>query len=76
MKMEQDQNLIKRTCKELGITQKELAARMSVAEVTVSDWARGKNPTPAWALRMFNLLEKERQLDAILAFTEKNLHKK
>jgi transcriptional regulator with XRE-family HTH domain len=35
-------NLVKKTCKELGITQKELAKRIGVSERTISTWAKGK----------------------------------
>ena len=35
-------NLVKKTCKELGITQKELAEQIGVSRQTVSDWATGR----------------------------------
>lgn len=61
-------NLIKKTCKELGLTQKELAERMGIAENTISQWARGIAPTPAWAIRMFELLKIEKQYNTIKEF--------
>lgn len=42
-------------CKELGITQKELAGKIGVAEQTVRGWSSGKE-LPAWAEKSFELL--------------------
>jgi DNA-binding XRE family transcriptional regulator len=36
-----EENLVKKTCKELGITQKELAEMMEVTPHTITDWGRG-----------------------------------
>lgn len=50
-------NIVKETAKELGMTQKELAERMGIAEQTVRNWA-SKNEAPLWATNfMKNLLE-------------------
>ena len=38
----EEENLVKKTCRELGITQKELAERIGVSRQTVSDWATGR----------------------------------
>lgn len=65
---DKSENLIKKTCKELGLTQKELAEQMGVAENTISQWARGIAPTPVWAVRMFELLKIEKQYNTIKAF--------
>lgn len=54
-----NENIIKQTCKELGITQKELAEEMRVGENTVSQWSRGVIETPKWAIKMFDLLKTE-----------------
>ncbi len=62
------ENLIKKTCKELGLTQKELAAQMGIAENTISQWARGVAPTPAWGVKMFELLIIEKQYNTIKKF--------
>jgi transcriptional regulator with XRE-family HTH domain len=40
--MDKEISLVKRTCKELGITQKELAEIMGVTPHTVTNWAKGK----------------------------------
>jgi len=42
-----DVELLKQSCKVLGITQKQLAARLDVNAVSVSRWVSGKrNPGP------------------------------
>jgi transcriptional regulator with XRE-family HTH domain len=35
-----EENLVKKTCRELGITQKELAKYFNVTAQTVSNWAK------------------------------------
>lgn len=35
-------NIVKRVCKELGITQKELAERLDVQPTVISNWANGQ----------------------------------
>lgn len=62
------ENIVKKTAKELGMTQKELAERMGVAENTISQWSRGIIETPKWALEMFELLKTERKYTAIKNF--------
>ena len=37
--MSEDENIVKRTCKELGITQKELASLMGVNDGTPAQWS-------------------------------------
>ena len=39
-----DENIVKKTCRELGITQKELAERLDVPQSTVSGWAKNDIP--------------------------------
>jgi transcriptional regulator with XRE-family HTH domain len=36
------ENLVKKTCKELGITQKELAKKIGITERTISRYATGE----------------------------------
>ena len=64
MKQDKSENIIKQTCKELGVTQKELAARMGLAETTVSQWARGINPLPEWATRFMGALTELKRHEA------------
>ena len=42
--MAEDENIVKRTCKELGITQKDLAERLDVPQPTMARWATGEVP--------------------------------
>ena len=70
----ENENIVKKTCKELGITQKELAERVGVSETTLTNWARGATPIPEWAEKMFSLLIKEKDLDTIIEIVLK--HKK
>jgi transcriptional regulator with XRE-family HTH domain len=37
-----EENLVKKTCRELGITQKELAEKIGVNPRTISVWSHGK----------------------------------
>jgi len=61
-------SIVKDVCKELGITQKELADRIGVAEQTVRGWSSGKE-IPDWALKSFEMLielEKNREVITLL----------
>ena len=37
-----EENLVKKTCRELGINQKELAKIFNVTPHTITNWVRGK----------------------------------
>jgi len=50
------ENLVKKTCKELGITQKELANLTGVSNNAISNWKNNKQEIPKWALRLFELI--------------------
>jgi transcriptional regulator with XRE-family HTH domain len=41
-----EENLVKKTCRELGITQKELAEKIGVSPEAISRWNRGTNQIP------------------------------
>jgi len=41
----QDENLVKKTCRELNITQKELANILEVSETTIMRWGQKKLDT-------------------------------
>ncbi|BCD59580.1 MULTISPECIES: DNA-binding transcriptional regulator [unclassified Nitratiruptor] len=49
------ENIVKKVCKELGITQKELAEKIGAAEATVRNWSAGKE-VPKWAIKSMELL--------------------
>ena len=40
----EEQNIVKRVCLELGITQKELAEELDVPQPTVTRWSKGDIP--------------------------------
>ncbi|NEW60867.1 helix-turn-helix domain-containing protein [Sulfurovum sp. bin170] len=58
-------NIIKETAKELGMTQKQMAKYIGVSEETVSKWSRGVIETPKWALKMFDLIKREKQYKSL-----------
>ena len=37
-----EENLVKKICKELGITQKELAEKIGVTSHTITNWSKGR----------------------------------
>jgi len=59
--MAEDENIVKRTCKELGITQKELAERLGTHLTTVQKWA-GSNEIPKNAKTSIELLLENNEL--------------
>lgn len=61
-------NIVQITCEELGMTQIELANRIRVTENIVSGWLNGTIPVPDWAYVMFELLKKEKKLNANMKF--------
>ena len=61
MQTESEINLVKKTCKELGITQKELAERIGVHNVTVRNWT-SKGNIPEMAKNMMILLVEKKEL--------------
>lgn len=63
-------NLIKDTCKQLGITQKELACQIGVHEMTMSRWSRGVEKAPDWALKLFDLMQKQAETKNIIEKAE------
>ncbi|MBN2895035.1 MAG: helix-turn-helix domain-containing protein [Campylobacterales bacterium] len=58
--MAEEENVVKLTCKKLGITQKELAERLGVSKPTVERWAQDE--VPAQAQNQVELLLENHQL--------------
>lgn len=54
------ENIVKQTCKELGITQKELSEILDVPQSTISGWATTN--IPKMAELSLNLLIENKQL--------------
>ncbi len=62
---EKKDNIIKQVCKELGITQKELAERIGIHEVTIRKWS-SSGEIPEWGIKFLELLlENKRQMEII-----------
>ncbi len=53
--VEKEENLVKKTCRELGISQKELAERTGYAQETLSRWIKS-NLLPKSAIQHIELL--------------------
>ena len=51
-----EENLVKKTCRELGITQKELAQRLGVSSRTLTNWNNGSIETPKMAINLMSML--------------------
>lgn len=69
-----EDNIVKLTCKELGITQKELAERIGISETSVTNWAREATPIPEWATKMLPLLSKEQKLNKIISLIKSEIN--
>lgn len=54
------ENIVKKTCKELGITQKELSEILGVAQNTATQWATQIEP-PQIAINFMQLLLKHKK---------------
>lgn len=64
-------NIVKSTCKELEITQKELADKLGASEGTVRNWS-SSNELPQWAINFIETL-KENKKNKEIADTVKKL---
>lgn len=56
-----DENIVKRACRELGITQKELAERMGVSQNMPASWSSVAEPSKM-AVKFMELLIEHEQL--------------
>ncbi|HOW51777.1 MAG TPA: helix-turn-helix domain-containing protein [bacterium] len=63
--MPKKDNIIKQVCATLGITQKALAKKIGLHEMTVSRWARGYDNIPQWAEVLFSLMLRESKNDEV-----------
>ena len=52
---DKNENIVKQVCKELGITQKELAERIGISEGTVRNWS-SKGEIPEWGKKFLELI--------------------
>jgi transcriptional regulator with XRE-family HTH domain len=66
----EEENLVKKTCKELGITQKELAKLTGFKEQTIRNWSSSKE-FPEYSQAFFKtLIENKKYQEAIYHFTK------
>lgn len=64
------ENIVKRVCTELGITQKELAEKLGASEGTVRNWS-SSNELPQWALNFIEtLIEHKKDKEIVTKFKE------
>jgi transcriptional regulator with XRE-family HTH domain len=52
----EQENLVKKTCRELGITQKELAEKIGFSTTSISKWNKKRNGIPRNVEKVLNLL--------------------
>jgi transcriptional regulator with XRE-family HTH domain len=57
----EEENLVKKTCRELGITQKELAERIGIPQGTVNRWSSTEK-IPKMTILALNLLIENQEL--------------
>jgi DNA-binding XRE family transcriptional regulator len=67
--MAQDENIVKKVCKELGITQKELAEIIGVKEVTINKWSASGEISPQ-GIKTLEILEENIKLKKDLYIVE------
>ena len=72
-KSEEKVNLVKKTCKELGITQKELAEKIGVSVRTLTNWNNGTIEIPKIAVNFMNMLPLERDYQNLKKALSKSL---
>ncbi len=61
---DKEENLVKKTCQELGITQKELAEKTGFSQNALSRWNKGSKP-PITAEKFFNTLIENQELNKL-----------
>lgn len=66
-------SIVKDLCKELGITQKELAEILGVSQNTVTSWVTGKFEIPTMALKCFELMKIEKKFNQLKEIFRDNL---
>jgi predicted transcriptional regulator len=62
--VEKEENLVKKTCRELGITQKELAEKTGFSEESISKWNKG-GKIPKSAEKFFFTITRLNQYEKI-----------
>ncbi len=63
--IEESENIVKKTCRELGITQKELAEYFGVTAKAVSDWGVARYPLPKHFYIIIDLIKNKRDCETL-----------
>jgi transcriptional regulator with XRE-family HTH domain len=63
--LEKEENLVKKTCQELGINQFELSKLTKIDNSSLSRWKIGKRKIPEYIEEYLNLLIEFRKLDKV-----------
>lgn len=61
-----ENNIVKQVCKELGVTQKELAEMIGINDGTIRQWS-SKGEVPEWAIKFFDVLIDNKKKDSIIS---------
>jgi DNA-binding transcriptional regulator YiaG len=70
VELSMEENLVKKTCRELGITQKELAKITGFKEQTLRNWS-SKGEMPEYSIGYLSLLiEHHKQKKALQSFQQ------
>lgn len=69
--MTADENIVKRVCKELGITQRELAERLGVHITAVQKWVANANELPLQTQKVLELVLENHHLKTKVEKIEK-----
>ncbi|MGP1527629.1 MAG: helix-turn-helix domain-containing protein [Campylobacter sp.] len=69
--MTADENIVKRVCKELGITQRELAERLGVHITAVQKWVANANELPLQTQKVLELVLENHRLKTKVEKIEK-----
>jgi DNA-binding XRE family transcriptional regulator len=64
----EEENLVKKTCRELGITQKELAEKIGLSDRTLSKYATSKDIPKNIINHIKLLIENQQQKDIFFNF--------
>jgi len=62
--IEESENIVKKTCRELGITQKELAEITGFSKNAISNWSRGAT-LPESARKYFLIIKENFELNKL-----------
>jgi len=59
--LEKKENPVDKSCRELGVNQRELAELIGVSTNTISGWKNGVRKIPKWGFRILDLVKLEKE---------------